>query len=206
MKRLEQQTPASKQQRGIVLLITLLALVAMTLASVGMMRSVDTSVMAVSNMAFRQSADAVVNQGIECFIRGDARVWANALAANPNHLDANGAGGAYYYAALQPGEDDYGIPDLLRTGGGSACCPGGLDSDTGNTAWCVVERMCNDVGTADQDKCLGTSALACDSPNATGEFGEVCFEGGGFSAFYRMSVRVDGPRNTTSFSQVILNF
>lgn len=42
-------------QRGVVLLITLIILVAMTLAGIGMMRSVDTGSMIAGNLAFRQA-------------------------------------------------------------------------------------------------------------------------------------------------------
>lgn len=44
-----------RDQRGVVLLITLIILVAMTLAGIGMMRSVDTGGVIAGNMAFRQA-------------------------------------------------------------------------------------------------------------------------------------------------------
>ena len=44
-----------RAQRGVVLLITLIILVAMTLAGIGMMRSVDTGNIIAGNMAFRQA-------------------------------------------------------------------------------------------------------------------------------------------------------
>lgn len=47
---------APRAQRGVVLLITLIILVAMTLAGIGMMRSVDTGSIIAGNMAFRQAA------------------------------------------------------------------------------------------------------------------------------------------------------
>lgn len=51
---------APARQRGVVLLITLIALVAMMLAGIGMMRSIDTSTMVAGNVAFRQ---ATLNAG-----------------------------------------------------------------------------------------------------------------------------------------------
>jgi Tfp pilus assembly protein PilX len=44
------------RQRGVVLLITLIILVAMTLAGIGMMRSVDTGNLIAGNLAFRQAS------------------------------------------------------------------------------------------------------------------------------------------------------
>ena len=58
-------TPHS--QRGVVLLIALIILVAMTLAGIGMMRSVDTGSVIAGNMAFKQAtlnaSDAGTNAG-----------------------------------------------------------------------------------------------------------------------------------------------
>lgn len=49
------RTIAPHKQRGVVLLITLIILVAMTLAGIGMMRSVDTGNVIAGNLAFRQA-------------------------------------------------------------------------------------------------------------------------------------------------------
>jgi Tfp pilus assembly protein PilX len=54
-------------QRGVVLLIALIILVAMTLAGIGMMRSIDTGSVIAGNMAFKQAtlnaSDAGTNAG-----------------------------------------------------------------------------------------------------------------------------------------------
>ena len=54
-------------QRGVVLLIALIILVAMTLAGIGMMRSVDTGTLITGNLAFKQStmnaSDAGTSEG-----------------------------------------------------------------------------------------------------------------------------------------------
>ncbi len=52
------------RQRGAVLLIALIVLVAMTLAGIAMMRSVDTGILVSGNMAFRQSATLAADAGI----------------------------------------------------------------------------------------------------------------------------------------------
>ena len=48
----------SRHQSGLALVLTLIVLVAMTLASVGMVRSIDTAVLVAGNMAFRQGTVA----------------------------------------------------------------------------------------------------------------------------------------------------
>ncbi len=57
--------PALHRQRGVVLLIALIVLVAMTLAGIGMMRSVDTGIVITGNMAFKQSTIHAGDVGID---------------------------------------------------------------------------------------------------------------------------------------------
>ena len=73
-------TPRS--QRGVVLLIALIMLVAMTLAGIGMMRSVDTGSVIAGNMAFKQAtlnaSDAGTSAGFNALV---------AVANSNNTLD-----------------------------------------------------------------------------------------------------------------------
>jgi len=59
----ERRASAPRGQRGVVLLITLIILVAMTLAGIGMMRSVDTGSIIAGNMAFRQATESASDAG-----------------------------------------------------------------------------------------------------------------------------------------------
>ena len=52
-----------RKQRGVVLLIALIILVAMTLAGIGMMRSVDTGSVIAGNLAFQQATMQANDQG-----------------------------------------------------------------------------------------------------------------------------------------------
>lgn len=45
-----------RAQQGVVLFVALIILVAMTLAGIALMRSVDTNVLIAGNLAFRQGA------------------------------------------------------------------------------------------------------------------------------------------------------
>lgn len=77
-------------QRGVVLLIALIMLVAMTLAGIGMMRSVDTGSMIAGNLAFRhatsQASDAGLSTGFNVLMSA-----ANSANSNDkNVLNFNG--------------------------------------------------------------------------------------------------------------------
>jgi hypothetical protein len=202
MKRLEQRLPVSKRQRGIVLLITLLVLIAMTLASVGMMRSVDTSVAAVSNMAFTQAADAAAGSAIECVIRDLRNTWVPGLQVDRHFMDLDGGGHSEYYASIQDGEDARGIPAALLQCDVGNVCP----TDDGNTVRYLFERMCNEAGEPKEGSCFGTTGENQEiTTNKTNEFVGWDAPSGVFSPFYRVSVCVSGPKNTVSFVQAIIN-
>lgn len=66
-------TGARRKQRGVVLLITLIVLVAMMLAGIGMMRSVDTTTMIAGNVAFREATlhagDSGMNQAFATLLQ-----------------------------------------------------------------------------------------------------------------------------------------
>ena len=62
---------ARPAQSGMVLIVTLIVLAAMTLAGIALVRSVDTAVMIAGNLAFRQGATIAGDAGVEA-----ARTWA----------------------------------------------------------------------------------------------------------------------------------
>jgi Tfp pilus assembly protein PilX len=53
-----------RAQQGVVLFIALIVLVAMSLAGIALMRSVDTNVLIAGNLAFRQGATMAGDWGI----------------------------------------------------------------------------------------------------------------------------------------------
>lgn len=70
-----------RRQRGVVLLITLVVLVAMMLAGIGMMRSVDTGNLIAGNVAFREAALQASDVGMSAAF---GQLLAVATSANVN--------------------------------------------------------------------------------------------------------------------------
>jgi Tfp pilus assembly protein PilX len=56
---------SQKIQSGVVLIIALIVLVAMTLAALALVRSVDTNNLIAGNMAFQQAAKHSADAGVE---------------------------------------------------------------------------------------------------------------------------------------------
>lgn len=116
-----------RSQRGVVLLIALIVLVAMTLAGIGMMRSVDTGTVISGNMAFRQASANASDAGTSTGF--------NALATVSNSI--NGADKAILnFSNGQP----------CPAGATSALCPGGNINFPGYSSTpilaCEVTRTC----------------------------------------------------------------
>lgn len=59
---------ARARQKGVVLMVALIVLVALTLAGIALMRSVDTSTIIAGNLAFQQAATNYGDTGIETAI------------------------------------------------------------------------------------------------------------------------------------------
>src|SRR6478736_8953259 len=89
---------ALRRERGAILFVALIVLVAMSLAGIALMRSVDTNVLIAGNLAFRQGATAGGDWGVE-----DARAWISGNAAILNQDQPPGA--TFYWANWQQNLD-----------------------------------------------------------------------------------------------------
>ena len=85
------QRIAGSVQRGVSLLFALLALAAISLAAVALVRSVDSGSLLIGNLSFKQDATAAADRATDV-----ARAW---LMAPGQNLVADSAGGVGYYAA-----------------------------------------------------------------------------------------------------------
>jgi type IV pilus assembly protein PilX len=202
--------PARRAQSGVILFIALIVLVAMTLAGIALMRSVDTNVLVAGNLAFRQGATLAGDWGIE-----EARAWLNANGGTTLYTSQPGiANGTSYYANFQSGVDLVGVgtasDDFNWTGGGSPARNLGTDS-AGNEVRYIIHRLCQFDGDPNSAaaNCVKFSSSGGSGAASTGTKGVVGYGTAalpGVSAvYYRVTVRVSGPRNTLSFVQAILN-
>jgi len=194
------------RQRGVVLVLALIVLAAMTLAGIGLMRSVLTGNKVAGNLAFQQSATHAADLGVEAAI-----AWLEGRRSlDPTLLfqskDPGGANLGYFAnrpLATDPGpgvsweqvwqawEQTGRVNEIAR------------DPATGNRVRFVIHRLCNEEG--DPNSGIGCSA----SPTTVGSEGSS--RGSGVvglavpsQRYYRITVRVDGPRNAVSFVQSIV--
>jgi len=200
-------------QRGVVLFIALLVMVALSLAGIALIRSADTATIVAGNLAFKQSAASAVDRSIEQAVNALFNPVAAPAAPSPSIVDKKADLVAQnYFACVQ---DSAGgcipanrpipeIPTALLTKANFASAglnAGLVDPDpAGNKSYYVIERMCANSGAATRDKCnLSTGDLGADA--GTQHFQGLVRPG---DAFYRVTVRVEGPRNTVAYAQAIL--
>lgn len=184
-----------QQQKGLVLFVALIALVAMSLAAAALVRSVDSGVLVAGNLAFKQSAIMSAETGI-----ADAYKYINTNLAS---LDASTTG---YFALFDDTKD---LKSNNTWGSGNSFLVAG-DSITGNETRYILQRMCWDVGAvvgpgATPNNCLqGDGTKAPNSQSVQTYTNSNPGTGSSQSVVYRVTVRVTGPKNTKSYLQAFV--
>jgi type IV pilus assembly protein PilX len=199
--------PQRASQRGAVLLMSLIVLVVLLISAVALVRSFDTSLFQSGNIAFKRD---LVNQGERVVPTVLTAFDTGALStaeARGGHLPASN-----YSATILP-SNAQGVPvTLLDAGSFDGSYGSGNNivvSGQGVTIRYVIDRMCSTTGL---DAALGAgSCILADAGAPMGGTNyrpkaELPGTGGAAGAMpqqvvYRISIRVDGPRNTQAFLQ-----
>ena len=152
-----------KKQRGLSMLLALIALLVLSLTAVALVRSVDTGTMIIGNYSFKQDATEVSSAG--------AQTAMNWLQANQGKLNSDVQASGYYAASLDnldptgstttaanPLElvDWDGTTDCptVKAGTYTTCTrqpfPLAVDAAkvpvNGNTVQCIITRLCKSQG------------------------------------------------------------
>lgn len=203
------------RQKGVVLLIALIVLVAMTLAGIALVRSVDTGNLVAGNMAFKQGATLAADGGTEAAIN-----WLTPLNGTVDLYTNNVAAGYYatsqstldptnrHSSATLPAVDwdDNNCSGLLF----SVCIkPAPAITVGDNSVAYIIHRLCkieSDPNSID-NSCVTYQSGSSTSPKR----GEIKYgDDKRFEPlpgpYYRIVSRVKGPRNTVSFVEAMIHF
>lgn len=194
--------PCSRNERGVVLLIALIVLVAMTLAGVALIRSTYTTNLIAGNLSFHQAATQAGDIGTEralTFLQSGVSLYtndqSNGYAARVFDPEPGVSWEAFWHQ-LVDGQNSQGqniFPTPVQV----------TNSNTGayNISY-VIHRLCDSGGAPNQ------GVVTCAQPPTLNMAGESQGTGGGSTivpqVYYRITVRVDGPRNTQSFIQTVV--
>jgi type IV pilus assembly protein PilX len=191
---------ARARQRGAVLLIALIMLVALTMAGLALMRSVSTSNIIAGNLAFQQAATHSAGAGIETAVS-----WLQANTANTTLHSSILTGSGMRYVAQRQDPTSGQSWDAVGTGtlAGSGAVNALPADAAGNTVSFVIHRLCNSTGAPTYPGC---SAPAVDVQSAGNSFGSgVIALNQTRQVYYRITARVTGPRNTLSYVQAVVS-
>lgn len=204
MKRIQAPHRPSRQ-RGVVLIFALIALVLLLIGAVAMTRSMNASLTNAGNIGFKRD---LTNQGELAMNQVVSVLSAGALSTEAARLAANKA--ENYSATILP-TNAQGVPEALLNDAafnlvGVASKDIDKKAEMGVTVRYVIDRLCSDVGVVDPARCSmagpppppGVSwseRLRAEDSSSAGA-GAVPLQ-----VVYRVSIRVDGPRNTQSFFQ-----
>ncbi len=192
----------SQSQQGLILPIALLALLVIMIASVGLIRSTDTSQQVAGKLAFKQDA---VNQAERASLKVQALFESGVLSTLADReqdlLPQN------YYASLQQAHTS-GLPAILMDTSlfDSAFGSNNItDSSSQITVRYIVERLCFSAGAVTISNCM-TSTLNSDTGGDAINLGNQGKATASDNPIYRLSVRVTGPLNTNAFMQSEYSF
>lgn len=214
-------------QRGVVLIIALVMMVAITLAGLALFRQVGLGALIVGNLAFKQGATSAADRGIEL-----ARAWLMTpnIASIPVLQGSAATVNGYFPASCYTPDHDWGTgiqsncdqttppapafdPFSYDWEAAGSTFPAEGPDAAGNTVRYVVHRLCNMDGalTEVREFAGGIQAVQSCSLATTGR---ECLDNNLYNAancitqavqpYYRVTARVDGPRNARSFVEVIL--
>lgn len=216
------QGRSGRGERGISLMVVLVALVIISFAALALLRSSDTSTIIAGNLAFQKAALQSGDAGVE-----EAIAFLVPLAAGPTLFVDDAANG--YFATTTDGCDVTGqrTPDDPAddvnwdgTDPGASC---NLDAFTPNpqpagvaagyTVRYVINRVCNAEG--DPNALLaadGATPMTCSrlgagasegSTRGGPSYGNLPLTGES-QQYYRITTRIEGPRNTVRYVQALV--
>lgn len=194
-------------QKGVVLFIALIVLVAMTMAGIALVRSVDTANVIAGNFAFKQATLQAADIGVEAAVAALPNIIAASLES---HLTpaATSTNPNYWYYATRRELDSQGVPTTKEYGAAGTATAINWNNlpvasaVAGNSVQIVIDRLCQGPPpvTDIQGKCFADAPAG----GGTKKAGAVVFSGT-TTVYYRVTVRVSGPRNTVSMVQAILS-
>lgn len=203
-------TLAHRKQDGVVLIMALIVLVALTLAALALTRSTYTSNAIAGNMAFQQATTHLADEGVEAAV-----AW---LENNNGVASASCTGGTVlacdqiqqgYLSSHQEPQNESWASFWDTTLSSSAVTvqtsnPASADS----TVSYVIQRMCSQSG-QDSQATTNDCTVSPTASSSTCSGGSSCDAGqvnlnSISQVYYRITVKVSGPRNTQSYVQAMV--
>ena len=173
-------------------MVVLVALLAMMISVIALSRSTDTQQLVAGNIAFRNASVHSSDAGV----RGAVQ-WLESTVGTPT-LNNTAPERGYYANIIEPNWDDQAL--------WQQCAACRIDGDVaGNRVDWVVHRMCSAPGNPNAAGVACSLLTASSAAAAGGSYaGDATNFTGNAQNYYRITVRVVGPRNTSSLVQAFV--
>jgi Tfp pilus assembly protein PilX len=198
------------RQRGVVLFVALIMLVAMTIAAISIVRAIDTGNVIAGNLAFKEASLHATDIGIESAMSVLPTIISTSLENNQTPDASTGATAPtyWYFASQRKTDPTSSLPqnesyDSANTSAGTSIDwnrvpPLPAIGVSGYEVRMVIDRLCvgpppvTDIqGKCISDKDAGGGSKRADAPVFTSST----------RVYYRVTVQSRGPKNSMSIAQ-----
>jgi Tfp pilus assembly protein PilX len=207
----------TRGQRGVVLLLALIMLVAMTLAGIMLYRQIGTGLIIARNLNFKRTAAVASDRGIET-----ARTWL--IGRTAAQLEQGSAADGYFPGWCNTVLDAGGQPDADNDGQADDCGnnppPSEFDpmvfnwatsalatanDGVGHEVRYVIHRLCETPGAmnASGQQCVTIGSASAGSARTSAVYGSQALSNTS-QPYFRITARTLGPTNTVVYTQTIL--
>jgi type IV pilus assembly protein PilX len=184
--------PRRVRERGVILVVTMLALLVLMITGIALIRSFDSSLVLSGNLAFKRD---LVNEG-EQGMAAAITLFNSGLLSTDAERQATTT--SLNYSAVTLASDAHGIPKVL-TGEATwsmATTNDITDSASGATIRYVIDRMCSATGVESTTNCVYFVPKV-----SGGGSGQQNASPANIQILYRISVLVTLPNNTQTYLQ-----
>ena len=196
-----------RHQSGIVLFVALVVLVIMSLVGISMIRQMTSTQVVAGNLAFKEGAVAISDLAAEEARRVIREV--TSVDLTKDYTDQAGNADAIGYFARAPWEfgEAGAVPfdmfdDANWQNTNSRLVAAAAATNLQNEVRYVVHRLCRRTGPLDTNQCSLKLTTIGGSKSGTSYTDPALPQTQ--QPYYRVTTRVVGPRNTFSYTQVIL--
>ena len=201
------QFAAAARQRGVVLIFALLVLLIMAIGAVAILRSVNSSLLSSGNLAFHRDLVNQAEQAVSS-VMTEFKITGLPLGGGPTTTNTTASLQAANYSATTLPTNAQGVPLALLDNAAFALvatpglAPAGNDI-AGRTSDVTIRYIIDRLCTATPPTVIATSTTCVQSTGLPtgGTANRNTAVAPPSATVYRISVRVDGPRNTQAFLQ-----
>ena len=206
--------PSRRHERGVILIIALVVLIAMMLGALTMIRATDGATLIAGNFAFKQSTITSADSGSEAaaawiFAQSSGALAASTKSQGYSALVKSPTASQTWdeFFKLIPTDEKCAVSWSTDKPPVPSCSESPTEDYAGNTVTYVIHRLCAKEGDP-TSAASGCATSPYDEDANTGNskgVGAFAPTTTGTATYYRITVRTVGPRNTVSYTQTVIS-